>query len=724
MPPTSNSPSARLPYLERCFEISLYLLIVAGFGDLAATGELDVLSVALVGAALAFRCYLLATSKKLVIPERWTTVLTVVYAGFYLLDYLLLSGSFLIATVHLVLFVMVVRMFSTARDRDYYFLAVLAFAMVLAAAMLTVNSSFLAAFAMFLLLAVTTVIFMEMRHASAKASMVASESAEPRTYRRMTVALFAYAPVLMISILAAGSLIFFVLPRVSAGYMGAYVPRNEVSTGFADQVELGRIGEIEQSSSVVMHIRIYGDNAGTHDLLWRGVALNLFNGRGWSNSFRQFPVRQWADGRFDLATHTTPELRDAALARQIRYTVLMEPIGTNVLFLAERPNSVQGDFHLVTTDAGGAAYDADPEHPVGVYDGWSDLARNDTSELRKAGVDYPAEILANYLQLPALDSRVPRLAARIVHGKSDNYDKAVAIEEYLRTKFGYTLQLPSTQPADPLADFLFRRKRGHCEYFATAMAIMLRTVGIPSRVVTGFHGGEFNSITDQYVIRARDAHAWVEAFFPGQGWVSFDPTPGGPEETHTVWDRASLYLDALSSFWREWVVNFDASHQATLGQMTAHNARSSLYRAYEWGRKTYQNWIERARKISASISGAPLKWGGIAFSIILLLGLVANTHRILRAIARHRLAARPQDAPAQAASIWYERMTRILARRGWRKSPAQTPKEFARSIPEEKARTTVSRFTERYERARFGASPEDAEQLPEMYEEVSASVHK
>jgi len=93
--------------------------------------------------------------------------------------------------------------------------------------------------------------------------------------------------------------------------------------------------------------------------------------------------------------------------------------------------------------------------------------------------------------------------------------------------YGYTLQLLSTPVADPLANFLFVRKQGHCEYFASSMAVMLRTLHIPARVVNGFRSDEFNDVTGNYVVRAKNAHSWVEAYFPGYGWTTFDPTPGG-----------------------------------------------------------------------------------------------------------------------------------------------------------------------------------------------------
>src|SRR5579862_1602727 len=251
-PATSLLPAT----LQRYFEIALYLLLFAGFGTLASTGGLGLFTVLLVGSALLFRGYLLFQDRAWLIPEHWTALLTLGYVPFYLVDYYLISGGFLNATVHLVLFVMVVRLYSAQRDRDYYFLAVIAFLMVLSSALLTVDSIFLLAFAIFMLTAVVCFILMEMRHISAKAGVRSRESGTALTQRKMATALAAASPVLVLSILLGAAAIFFLLPRASAGYLGAYAPGGEISTGFGDTVELGRIGEIQQSDSVVMHVQI------------------------------------------------------------------------------------------------------------------------------------------------------------------------------------------------------------------------------------------------------------------------------------------------------------------------------------------------------------------------------------------------------------------------------------------------------------------------------------
>ena len=130
-----------------------------------------------------------------------------------------------------------------------------------------------------MLTAVVSFILMEMRHISAKAGVHWRQSGMGMTYRNMATSLAVASPILVLCILLGAAAIFFLLPRASAGYLGAYAPGGEITTGFSDRVELGRIGEIQQSASVVMHIRIDGDDRGSFDLKWRGVTLSQFDGR-------------------------------------------------------------------------------------------------------------------------------------------------------------------------------------------------------------------------------------------------------------------------------------------------------------------------------------------------------------------------------------------------------------------------------------------------------------
>jgi protein-glutamine gamma-glutamyltransferase len=734
MPQPSPQPGVMPAHqaINKYFELSLYLLVLMGFGALASTGGLGVPAMLLVGAALAFRGYLLTERRQIVISESWTTPLTLAYFCFYALDYFLLSRSFLTATVHLVLFAVVVRSFSLRRDRDYTMLAILAFLMVLASAVLTVDSVFLFFFAGFMLMAVSTFILMEMRRSGRAARFRARHSHDVQ-HRDLAFSLARVTPVLVLMILVGAAAVFFLLPRMSAGYLGGYSFGTDFSTGFSDRVQLGRIGQIQQSNAVVMHIQIDGDPHGRYALHWRGVALANFDGKNWSNPHEQYPLPRDVYGGFPVPVFSQG-VAQAALARTeaapgrwkrlIHYRVLMEPIGTNVFFLAPWARRVSGAYRAVQIDTGGAVSDLDGERAVSLYEADSDISTPSPEQLRSAGNELPLFVSA-YLQTPpALDPRISRLAAQISGPASNSYDKAVALEQHLKTHYGYTLQLPSSPVADPVANFLFERKQGHCEYFASSLAVMLRTLRIPSRVVNGFVSEEFNDLTGNYVVRARNAHAWVEAYFPNYGWVTFDPTPDSATGSPEGWGRVMLYLDAASSFWREWVVSYDSSHQNILGQTVLTGTRGSLDRTRTWARLRYARMLNWARRSQRSAEHAPVRWFvGSAVVALLLLGL-ANAGRIARMLRARRLQTHPERSPGQAAAMWYERMARSLARRGVHKAPPQTAQEFVRVIADQRLRARVERFTDAYESARFGNSAEEALRLPELYEEIELATKK
>jgi transglutaminase-like putative cysteine protease len=706
--------------IDRYFNVALFLLVLSGFGTLAATGGLDLPAVALVGMALTLRGYQLLKRQEFVIPERWTTLLTLIYVLIYLADYFFLSRSFLAATVHLVLFTMVVRLFSLQKTRDHYTLAVLSFLMVLASAVLTVGSVFLFSFAIFLLVAVVTFVLMEMRHSVSAEQTHAQDPRVTFPSQRMVYGLVAIAPVLMLMIMAGSFLIFFMLPRISSRYLSAYTPTSDVSTGFTDRIQLGRIGQIQQSSAVVMHIEIQNDTRGVYDLKWRGIALSNFNGSEWSNSDDQIRLQPASDGSYRLAPLLKPHGAAPLTGRSIHYHVLMEPLGTNVFFLAEKPQSLQGNFRQVTMDGGGAVYDLDTDHPITRYDADSQLGEVDSDDLRLSPNTAPAG-MEKYLELqPPPDGRIPKLAEEITSKAPSNYDKAVALEQYLSTHFGYTLELPHSPSKDPVANFLFERKKGHCEYFASSMAVMLRSLHIPSRIITGFRGGEFNDLTGQYIVRASDAHSWVEAYFPGSGWISFDPTPAG--NAPAGWSRMQLYIDAAASFWREWIINYDVGHQRTLGRDAATNSRHFFDDARRWIRRQHRALLNAATRAQEHFGNFPARWLGglVAFSAGLI--LLLNLRRLIRGLRAHRLRAHPERAPRESAALWYDRMVGRLARLGWRKSPSQTPLDFVAAIQETSLQKKVARFTQAYESARFGKSLDDAQSLPELFNDITAET--
>jgi len=149
------------------------------------------------------------------------------------------------------------------------------------------------------------------------------------------------------------------------------------------------------------------------------------------------------------------------------------------------------------------------------------------SDLEKVTADYPVYVTDRYLQLPdSLPERVRNLALTIVEGKNGPFEKAQAVKEHL-AGYEYSLQIEAPPPeADGVDYFLFEQKAGYCNYFASAATVLLRSAGIPSRMVVGFLPGQYDSNSKSYIIRDRDYHAWTEVYYPQYGWIRLDATPG------------------------------------------------------------------------------------------------------------------------------------------------------------------------------------------------------
>ncbi|HEY3929039.1 MAG TPA: DUF3488 and transglutaminase-like domain-containing protein [Candidatus Koribacter sp.] len=717
--------------IERFFQVSLFLLLITGFVTLAGTGKLDIFSVLFVLGALAIRAVQWVKRKELVIPERWTTVFTLVYVLVYSVDYFFISRDFVASTVHLVLFGMVVKVFSIHRDRDLLYLGVLSFLMVLAASVLTVNTVFLGGFAIFLLVAIATFISFEMRRTASESdkvqplAVIAAKS-RPRT-STVNMALSRTAVVLALFILIGATALFYVLPRKTGGYLGSFARGSDPVSGFRDTVQLGQIGRIQQSAQIVMHVQLSGEHT-SFDGKLRGAVLSHFDGETWSDSPRYMQVISSRIGHFDISNETfaaDPYLERVALAHKTHampYRVIMEPTMSPVLFLAKGTLELEGNFRQIAFDSAQSYINLDGNRPTNTYWAVANITPSDPDELRASGTDYPGVIYNRYLQLPRkLDPRVHALAEAVTTGIHNNYDRARAVEAYLQKNFGYTLELPAETPPDPIADFLFNRKQGHCEYFASSMAIMLRTIGIPTRVVTGFRGGEYNDLTGSYIIRGSDAHAWVEAYFPHQGWIAFDPTASAPSVPPSLAGRLRLYADAFNEFWHEWVVNYDFQHQRALTAALTDQTAQRTTSVRDWMAAKYEGMLNRARSARRAFEASPQRQSTMAVAVILFLLILGFAPRFYRFIRAQSLASRPENAPEIAAALWYQRTTRHLARFGWIKSPSQTPNEFVRTIHHETIRRIVEEFTEHYEHARFGHSAESAVRLPSLFDRLKTT---
>jgi protein-glutamine gamma-glutamyltransferase len=736
---TARAPTAPPSALQRYFEVSLCLLAATGALAVTFTGKLDLLTTFVVPLALIYKFVRLILRRPPELSPSMATTLVLAYFLFFPADLWFVSTrisegapnpllySALLASVHLLLFATLVRLYSLHTRRDGIFLAMLSFACMLAAAILTVDPGYLIALALFLALAVSTFSSFEMGR-GADGAITPALDAGTSSARRLYRALSATSALVALATLILGGFLFLLIPRFTTGYWSAFHPAPELMSGFSENVALGEIGQIKQSSALVMRVRVEGDPARAELVRWRGIVLTTFDGSHWfTSSHAADVVTASLDGSYNFSGAA-----DAPGNAPFRYTVLLEPIATNALFLAARPSSISGIFGgeigrpeavvhhgYLVIDATGSIFRPAASGLAIRYEATSHLPIYPAPLLRQDSTIYSPEILNTYLQLPKLDPRITALAAQITAHASNPYDKAAAISDYLHAHYSYTLDLRGNPGSDPLAYFLFQRRAGHCEYFATAMAVLLRASGVPARYVTGFLPGEYNDLAGDYIVRASDAHSWVEVYFPGHGWIPFDPTPPGAPRSHGLLDRLSLYLDWMQYTWGEWVVNYDFSHQLTLARTVQHSSQDWKHTALQYFQRERRTTLDAMIQVLTHLEQFRRALFVLLFAFLALWWLVRHRDRVTATLLRWKTRRFGGSALSPSlAAIEYRQMLRLLERAGWKKSAAQTPLEFAAGLREAQFAAPVFALTELYQSARFGFDRPDSRRMVSLLEEI------
>jgi transglutaminase-like putative cysteine protease len=733
-----------VPAVQRYFEVSLFLLVTTGILAVVLTGKLDPISLIVPVIALAYKGFRIWRGRGPEISARVATWLVLSYFLFFPLDLWIFSRNLstgapnpalyaaLLAAIHLMLFAALVRLYSARTNRDFAFLAVLAFTCMLASAILTVETSFLITLAIFLALAVSTFVALEIRRSAAGAVSPPFLPGSPMAHQ-LNRALGITSVLVAVSALLIGGFLFFLIPRFTTGYLSALNLQPGLMTGFSDNVTLGEIGKIKQSSAVVMRIHVEGDPGRAAEVHWRGIVLTDFDGKRWfTPAHDQVVLSPNPDGEFRFVGLPLP----SGDFNPLRYTVLMEPVATDAVFVAPRLEVLRGRFTNESERAGSTSQHgyllvdktgslSNPFHNDTKvrYEGLSMLAVIPPVQLRKAGAAYPDEITNLYLQLPELDPRIKQLAQKITENSHNEYDRAANIERYLKTHYTYTLDLSGPKTDDPLAYFLFTRRAGHCEYFAAAMTVMLRDLGIPARYVGGFLPGEYNDLGGDYIVRASDAHTWVEAYFPAYGWITFDPTPPGNGKRGGFFSRLAMYWDWFQFAWSEWVINYDFAHQVNLARNLQNTSRNWSDQTQHYYREKQRQAIRLLMALDHRTEASPYFLPGVLAFLIALLIYMRGRPLIGYLIARWRVRARRGgNLTASLASLEYREMLRLLEKRGWKKAPSQTALEFASAIPAADIAAPVAQLTQLYQSARFGDHPTPIAQMSALLRAIRESL--
>jgi transglutaminase-like putative cysteine protease len=712
---------------DRFFRLLTYLLVACGFSMLLMAQQISPpafwLFVIPFGVSFSPR-----VAQHAQLTLRQANMLTWLYVPVFLADTFMLSKAFVSSTIHLILFVQLVKIYQSKTSRDYFYLMLLSLLEVLASSSLTISTAFSVLFLLFLFVAIAALICFEMKR-SAGHWATASESAgtttdrnhdlqnwladvNPSTQRIAIRAILSIALVSLVVISFLGTALFFAIPRFGSGYFSRTMGRTLRLSGFSDQIRLGSIGAIQLDPTVVMRVKIGKDVGGSDGLRWRGITLDYFDGRNWSKRLKGSAHSFPAAHNFKVREQEVPGL-------VTEYQVLLEACSTPYLFTLDRVLSVKGSLDSVVFDPVDDSIMARPHDYYRLIYQADSLLSNATPPVgRDVGLSPQAR--QAYLQTPDLDRRIPELAAFVTQRAQSAPDKAALLENYLLTRYRYSLKPSQIEDPKPIATFLFETKEGHCEYFASAMVVMLRTLGVPSRIVNGFRSGEYNEVGGNYIIRGRNAHSWVEAYVSDGTWRSYDPTPASSDlgSRNFFSEQVSHYLDAFELFWGEWILGYDEITQVSLFKDLQINlaqwADHSRYRLYREAMSLQRrvSWLGR----EVALFQTPAGWK-LSFAVLVVgIGGWLTLQWLRRLGRRWHLNQAIRRGDGSPAIQLYEEMLKLLHSRGKVKPVGTTPKEFVGTFDNLRLREQVGRLTDVYNAVRFSKGSINLAQMCQAYD--------
>ncbi|HLF86815.1 MAG TPA: DUF3488 and transglutaminase-like domain-containing protein, partial [Nitrospiria bacterium] len=560
--------------LDILVNLSSAILALTGLISVALTDQLNPLII-MIGLVCIASTLLLSSLNikpqtfKMIPKSAWNAYIILVFIVM-LIDIAWISGSLLISILHLSIFLMINKLFNLSTRKDYIQLFLLSLLQFLAASTMTSQLFFGFAVVIYLISATWALILLQLKYQLSdnppippliKGGLSGEKIVDYRFFLLTnSVALASFIITIFI---------FFIIPRFGIGFMQKKGDDRLRTSGFTERIDLGDIGPIKLDNTMVMRARIPDYNDSLRDrIYWRGVTFDFYDGRSWSNKLvRKFSPEINERGEFTI--------REGSSEGGLYQEIILEPLDTTVIFGASHMIRLSGKLASIKEDMMGSVYIPYASFSRLQYSAYSkiDFISEEDKDLESA--IYPGFINKFYLQIPDGSEEIGDLARRVTSGSKTITGKINAIERYLETNYRYTLDVKPHGKKTPIEDFLFVQKAGYCEYYATAMVVMLRSIGIPARLVTGFLQGEWNDIGGHFTVRQKDAHSWVEAYLPRSGWITFDPTPAIlTEDQRSVLSLLSKFIDTIRLRWDRYIVNYSLKDQIEAINKTREKIRS------------------------------------------------------------------------------------------------------------------------------------------------------
>jgi protein-glutamine gamma-glutamyltransferase len=588
-----------------------------------------------------------------------------------------------------------IKLCSRASASDYYQIIILSFLHVIAATVTTNDLSYGIAFLIFVSLSTLVLVLSYLRQEMERRFGPDVQPDGSEMLRRLLNSKRIISPgfvlgttLLSVPVLLLTVFLFIVFPRIGLGLLGR-LPSRQATAGFSDEVTLGDLDIGRQENRVLIRLEpfgIHGDQPTHLPIKLRGAVFDRFETGTWKKPRRARWKKMKHNGN-RYALHR----KSASTEKFHGYDVLLVSIEPPFIFLPDGAQLIQtytmaqkGGIQprlLETSREGTIRYD--DKAKVGIR------YRVHLSDVPPYG-EAPNDDLA-YLDIPPGHERVVQMAMEsIPSGVTDKESVAAALVQTLKTDYHYSTQLSSakleTVDEDALHRFLFTRKTGYCEHFATALTLLLRASGIPARLVTGFSGADWNGIGGYYVVRQRFAHAWTEAFLDGK-WVSLDATPPTQmSSTKYEYSELAMIIDTIRMRWHKRVVGYNVGTQAKIAV--------GLWR----------RWIHRFGYNSKRTSVPKWILAFLTSSIIIVIAYRRWRRLSPRSKKGTEKQKRRTTKRLREASRLYQLVDRRLSRLGYPRPASNTPDEHIRHIANNDKRLAelAQRLTRRYNEVRFG----------------------
>ena len=664
-----------------------------------------------------------AMAQVTVSPTLWN-VLLIGALAILLIDLTAVSRDLLPAGIHFLVMLLAIKLLTLQQRRDYRHLYGISLMAILASAALTTDAWYVPIFLLYLLAAVWTLLLyhltQETGETPAAVTPASTAAGQPTFPSRITHHFFWLTNGIAVLTVALTLAIFFLIPRIGAGMLQKTSGEALRTTGFSDRVDLGTIGSVKQDPQIVMRVELPDQPAIEKDRLYlRGLAYDQYNGRSWSHSgTRRRSLSLVADGTFLARPAGSRPL--GSRSGTIRQDILLETLDTAVLFAVPFAELVSGEFLTVQADAMGGLHLPFPPSSRIRYSVTSQVPQLVENERTASVLAYPDSIRSHYLQVPLESQHVAELAHRVIQQVTTPFGQTLAIQQHLLDNYRYSLEGDTATLSHPLEEFLFTRKTGYCEHYATAMVVMLRTVGIPARLVTGFLATEWNEYGGYFTVRQRDAHAWVEVYFPQSGWVTMDPTPSvSAAVTTSRWESLSRLGESVRLQWDRLFVRYSAKDQLAVVHGVREGSDALRERVRRWVSSLsapISQVFSRLTHVARTFQPGMLELVTGVIVVGLALFLLMLRDRIGLWATTHLPTAHPELAIVQL----YTRMLRTVERHGVSKPPAATASEFARLVEQEwkAAGPMVADVTALYHQGRFGRNPLTPGELSRAAEQV------